>query len=99
MIILFFRCSWRTTVSPNAFGAQRKPQSQGQTAAYPNGFGAQEVEGELPQILEYFDYVKDAKICLIGYPPMGGLKRPGTEVRVWGESCPMVDKKVQSWKD
>ena len=65
MIILFFRCSWRTTVSPNAFGTQRKPQSRGQTAAHPNGFGAQEVEGELPQILEYLDYLKDAKICLM----------------------------------
>ena len=65
MIILFFRCSWRTTVYPNAFGAQRKPQSRGQTAAHPNRFGAQEVEGGLPQILEYLDYLKDAKICLM----------------------------------
>ena len=55
MIILFFRCSWRTTVSPNAFGAQRKTQSRGQTAAHPNGFGAQEVGGEVSQILEYLD--------------------------------------------
>ena len=56
MIILFFRCSWRTTVSPNAFGAQRKSQSRGQIAAYPNGFGAQEAEGELPQILDNLDF-------------------------------------------
>ena len=52
-------------MSPNAFGAQRKSQSRGQTAAYPNGFGAQEVDDELPQIQEYLDYVKDARICLM----------------------------------
>ncbi len=33
----------------------RNPEGFAQTAAYPNGFGAEEVEGELPQILEYLD--------------------------------------------
>ncbi len=30
---------------------------------------------------------------------MGGPKRSRVEVRVWTRSCPMVDKKVQSWED